>query len=144
MNRKILQLAIPNITSNITVPPLGMVDMVIVGHMGNKQYIGAVAVGAAIFDLLYWNFSFLRMGTSGFAAQAYGRRNPSEAILILGRSVIVGLAIAITLVALQQPMYKLAAYFIDASEGVEEFSHTYFSILIWGTPATLTLYSLKG
>ena len=144
MNKKILQLAIPNIISNITIPLLGMVDMIIVGHMGNEQYIGAVAVGAALFNLLYWNFGFLRMGTSGFAAQAYGRRNLSEAILILARSVIVGLAIALTLVVLQQPMYKLAAYFIDASEGVQELSHTYFSILIWAAPATLSLYSLKG
>lgn len=144
MNKKILQLAIPNIISNITIPLLGMIDMIIVGHMGNKQYMGAVAVGAALFNLLYWNFGFLRMGTSGFTAQAYGRRNLSEAILILGRSVIVGLAIALTLVVLQQPMYKLAAYFIDASKGVEELSHTYFSILIWGAPATLSLYSLKG
>lgn len=144
MNRKILRLALPNIVSNITVPLLGMVDMVAVGHMGNEQYIGAVAVGAALFNLLYWNFGFLRMGTSGFTAQAYGRRNLSDAVLILGRSAVVGLAIALILLLLQQPMYRLAAYFIGASEGVEELSHRYFSILIWAAPAILSIYSLKG
>ena len=144
MNKKIIKLAIPNIISNITIPLLGMVDMVVVGHMGDKRYIGAVAVGTALFNLLYWNFGFLRMGTSGFAAQAYGRRDLTDAILILGRSVVVGLAIALMLVVLQQPMYRLAAYFIGASDGVEELSRIYFGILIWGAPAILSLYSLKG
>lgn len=78
MNKKILNLAIPNIITNMTVPLLGMVDLAIVGHIGNQVHIGAIAVGTAIFNLIYWNFGFLRMGTSGFTAQAYGGRDMKE------------------------------------------------------------------
>ena len=74
MNRKILQLAIPSIVSNITVPLLGLVDVAIVGHLGSASYIGAIAVGGMLFNMIYWIFGFLRMGTSGMTAQAYGKR----------------------------------------------------------------------
>lgn len=143
-DNKILRLAIPNIVSNITVPLLGMIDMAIVGHMGNKSYIGAVAIGSTIFNFIYWNFGFLRMGTSGFAAQAYGRRDFAEAMLTLARSVSVGLIIAVLLIILQYPVGKLAFYFIQPSEAVAPLSWQYFTILIWAAPATLGLYSLKG
>lgn len=78
MNRKILQLAIPSIVSNITVPLLGLVDVAIVGHLGSASYIGAIAVGGMLFNMIYWIFGFLRMGTSGMTAQAYGKRDLTE------------------------------------------------------------------
>ena len=78
MNMKVLILAVPSIISNITVPLLSLVDMAIVGHLGSAAYIGAVAVGGLLFNVLYWNFGFLRMGTSGLASQAYGRRGREE------------------------------------------------------------------
>lgn len=143
-NNEIVRLAIPNIISNITVPLLGMIDLAIVGHMGDKSYIGAVAIGTTIFNFIYWNFGFLRMGTSGFAAQAYGRRDFSEAMLVLARSVSVGFIMAITLILLQYPIGKLAFFFIRPSAAVAPLTWTYFSILIWAAPATLGLYSLKG
>ena len=75
MNRRILHLAIPSIVSNITVPLLGLVDVTIMGHLGATAYIGASAVGGLLFNILYWNFGFLRMGTSGLTSQAYGRKD---------------------------------------------------------------------
>lgn len=144
MNKKILNLALPNIISNITVPLLGLVDMFIVGQMGDKQYIGAVAVGGSIFNLIYWNFGFLRMGTSGFTAQAYGRRDLSDAMLTLARALSVALAVALLILVLQRPLYSLATQVIDASEGVKDHAATYFGILIWGAPAILGMYAFKG
>ena len=84
MNRRILQLAIPSIISNITVPLLGMVDVAIVGHLGTPAYIGAIAIGGLLFNILYWNFGFLRMGTSGLTSQAYGRKDAAGEIRVLG------------------------------------------------------------
>ena len=91
MNRRILQLAIPSIVSNITVPLLGLVDVTIVGHLGSAAYIGAIAVGGLLFNILYWNFGFLRMGTSGLTSQAYGRKDADAEVKVLVQAVSVGL-----------------------------------------------------
>lgn len=86
MNRKILQIAIPSIVSNITVPLLGLIDIAIVGHLGSAAYIGAIAVGGLMFNIIYWLFGFLRMGTSGMTSQAYGKRDLNEVTRILIRA----------------------------------------------------------
>ena len=93
-NRQIQQIALPSIVSNITVPLLGLIDVAIVGHMGSAAYIGAIAVGSMIFNLLYWLFGFLRMGTSGMTSQALGRRDMSEVMRLFVNSLTVGLGIA--------------------------------------------------
>lgn len=80
MNKKILQLAIPNIISNITIPLLGMVDLAITGHLESSAYMGAIAIGSMVFNIIYWTFSFLRMGVTGLTAQAYGAKNNTEII----------------------------------------------------------------
>ena len=144
MNKKILSLAIPNIISNITVPLLGLIDIAIVGHLGTEHYIGAIAVGSMLFSIIYWNFGFLRMGTSGFTAQAYGRRNLNEATQILLRAISVGFSIALALILLQSPIQKLVFHLLEAGNEVETHAATYFSICIWGAPAVLGLYGLKG
>ena len=90
MNRRILRLAIPSIVSNITVPLLGLVDVAIVGHLGTAAYIGAIAVGGLLFNILYWNFGFLRMGTSGLTSQAYGRKDANAQIRVLAQAIAVG------------------------------------------------------
>lgn len=95
MNKKILQLAIPSIISNITVPLLGLIDVAIVGHLGSASYIGAIAVGGMLFNIIYWIFGFLRMGTSGMTSQAYGKRDLTEVTRILFRSVGVGFLISL-------------------------------------------------
>lgn len=144
MHRRILKLAVPNIISNITVPLLGMVDLAIVGHLGSEIYIGAIAVGSIIFNFLYWNLGFLRMGTSGFAAQAYGRKNFSEAILILKRSLIVAGILALLILLLQYPIRKVSFYVIKSSSEVAEQAYLYFKILIWAAPAILMQFAIKG
>lgn len=149
MNKRILRLALPNIISNITVPLLGLVDMAIVGHMGDGEvgsqvYIGAVTLGATIFNFIYWNMGFLRMGTSGFASQAYGRRDMAQSILVLARALVVALSVAVILIALQYPIYKMALYFIKIPTNVAPYNKQYFDILIWAAPSTLGLYVFKG
>lgn len=90
MNKRILQLAVPSIISNITVPLLGLVDVAIVGHIGDAAYIGAIAVGSMLFNVIYWLFGFLRMGTSGMTSQALGRRDLAEVLRLLVRSLSIG------------------------------------------------------
>jgi len=144
MNRKILNLAIPNIISNITIPLLGLVDLAIVGHLGSNSYIGAIAVGSMIFNLIYWTFAFLRMGTSGITAQALGSRNYSEVIATLGRGLLVAMGAAILILLLQLPIKTLAFKLVNASTEVELFAQSYFTIRIWAAPATIALFSLTG
>ncbi|MBQ6682915.1 MAG: MATE family efflux transporter, partial [Bacteroidales bacterium] len=140
----ILKLALPAIVTNITVPLLGLVDTAIVGHMGAATYIGAVSVGAMIFNLVYWVFGFLRMGTSGMTAQAYGRQDLTEAGRLLGRSVMVALAVALVLLVLQRPLCEVMLWFIGPTEDVRPLAVTYFYIVVWGAPAMLCLYALTG
>ena len=143
-DRQILQIALPSIVSNITVPLLGMIDVAIVGHMGSPVYIGAVAVGSMIFNLVYWLFGFLRMGSSGLTAQAWGRRDLTEVTRILVRSVVVALGIALLLIVLQVPLRWLMFWLIGPTVDVVPFATTYFYIVIWGAPASLALFSLMG
>ena len=143
-DRQILQIALPSIVSNITVPLLGMIDVAIVGHMGSPVYIGAVAVGSMIFNLVYWLFGFLRMGSSGMTSQALGRRDLTEVMRLLVRSVSIALAIALLLLVLQIPMKWAAFALIGPTDDVAPFASTYFNIVIWGAPASLALFSLMG
>ena len=143
MNKRILGLALPNIITNITVPLLGMVDMAIVGHL-SSTHIGAITIGTSIFNLIYWNFGFLRMGTSGFTAQAFGAHRWDEALKILIRACAIALAIALLLIALQWPVSRLALVIFEGSPEVLRLALTYFFIRIWAAPATLGLYAIKG
>ena len=143
MNKRILGLALPNIITNITVPLLGMVDMAIVGHL-SAAHIGAIAIGTQIFNLIYWNFGFLRMGTSGFTAQAYGAQDMDEAVRIFIRAISIALAVAAGLILLQWPLAQLSRLLFEGSEGVIQLALTYFFVRIWAAPATLGLYAVKG
>ena len=143
-DRQILHIALPSIVSNITVPLLGMIDVAIVGHMGSPVYIGAVAVGSMIFNLVYWLFGFLRMGSSGLTAQALGRRDLTEVTRLLVRSVYVALGVALLLVVLQMPLKWLMFWLIGPTVDVLPYATTYYYIVIWGAPASLMLFSLMG
>ena len=143
-DRQILLIALPSIISNITVPLLGMIDVAIVGHMGSAVYIGAVAVGSMIFNLVYWLFGFLRMGASGLTAQAFGRRDLSEATMLLSRSLTIALGIAFLLIILQIPLKGLMFWLIGPTADVTPFASTYFNIVIWGAPASLSLFAVSG
>lgn len=144
MNRRILQLAIPSIISNITVPLLGLVDVTIVGHLGSAAYIGAIAVGGLLFNILYWNFGFLRMGTSGMTSQAYGRNDPEAEMRVLVQAVSVGLLSACAILLLQYPVERIAFMLLDTSAEVEQYAVRYFRVCIWGAPAVLAMYGFKG
>lgn len=143
-DQQILAIALPAIVTNITVPLLGLVDTAIVGHMGSAAYIGAVAVGSMIFNLVYWLFGFLRMGTSGMTAQACGRRDFNEITRLLVRSGWVSLTIALLIVVLQWPIREGMLWFIRPTDDVRPLAATYFDIVVWGAPAMLSLYSLSG
>ena len=142
--QQILAIALPAIVTNITVPLLGLVDTAIVGHMGSAAYIGAVAVGSMIFNLVYWLFGFLRMGTSGMTAQACGRSDFNEITRLLVRSGWVSLTIALLIVVLQWPIREGMLWFIGPTDDVRPLAATYFDIVVWGAPAMLSLYSLSG
>ena len=144
IDREILRIALPSIVSNITVPLLGLVDVTIVGHLGSPAYIGAIAVGGMLFNIIYWLFAFLRMGTSGMTSQAYGRQDQPEILRLLVRSVGLGVLIAVLLIILQMPIVQGAFLFIHPTEEIRELATTYFRICIWGAPAMLGLYGLTG
>nr|WP_320118354.1 MATE family efflux transporter [uncultured Marinifilum sp.] len=144
MNKKILNIALPNIISNITIPLLGVVDLALMGHLGKVDFIGAIALGGTIFNFLYWGFAFLRMGTTGITAQAYGARNLSESILSLSRALAVALAGSTIIILLQNPIANLSFYLIDSENSVETIAKSYFYIRVWAAPATIGLYALTG
>ena len=144
MHRKIINLAFPSIVSNITVPLLGLVDTAITGHMGEARYIGAIAVGSMFFNIMYWLFAFLRMGTGGMTAQAYGRKDFCEADLTGLRAISISLLIGLTIILLQYPLLHLAMWFIAPDENVMKLVYSYCYICIWGAPASLGLFALNG
>lgn len=143
-DRQILHIALPSIVSNITVPLLGLIDVSIVGHLGAASYIGAIAVGSMLFNMIYWLFGFLRMGTGGLTAQAYGRHDLEEVTRILLRSLSISLLLALALLLLQYPIRNIAFMCMDTSEEVRQLATLYFHICIWGAPATLGLYGFTG
>ena len=146
INKDILKLAVPSILANITVPLVGMVDIAIAGHLDTSAatMIGGIAIGSMLFDLLYWNFGFLRIGTGGLAAQAYGRGDRRECARILTRAAGISLAIAAFLIAIQWIFVKAAFLVVDCTPEVQELATKYFFIRIWAAPATLGLMAFKG
>ena len=144
IDRQIFRIALPAIVSNITVPLLGLVDTAIVGHLDSAAYIGAIAVGGVIFNIIYWLFTFLRMGTSGLTAQDLGAGNKEEITNTLYRSCLLASGIGVVLIALQWPVYQLAIRFMEPDAEVTAHVYTYFYICIWGAVAVQLLYALNG
>ena len=144
MNRRILQLAVPSIISNITVPLLGLVDVAIVGHIGDAAYIGAIAVGSMLFNVIYWLFGFLRMGTSGMTSQALGRRDLAEVLRLLVRSLSIGVGIGVLFFVLQKWLIGCGLWAMSPEADVVELARRYCYVCIWGAPAVLGLYGFTG
>ena len=144
LNSQILRLAIPSILANITIPLVGIVDTAIVGHIANATYIGGIAIGTMLFDLLYWNFGFLRVGTSGMTAQAYGRGDGVECARLLTQSVSIALIGAVVLWLIQWLFVTAVLAIVPCSTEVAAFAREYFFIRIWAAPATLSLMAFKG
>ncbi len=143
-HRDVWRLAWPIILSNSSVPLLGAVDTAVVGHLPEAHYLGSVAIGALIFSFLYWGFGFLRMGTTGFVAQAQGQEDPDEIRSVVARAVLLALAISIIVLILQALVLWIALELITASPQVETGASTYFAIRIWGAPAVLVNYAFMG
>ena len=146
INKDILKLAIPSILANITVPIVGMVDIAVAGHLDSNAatMIGGIAIGTMLFDLLYWNFGFLRVGTGGLTAQAYGRGDRKECARIFTRAVGIAFACAFALITIQWLFVKAAFLVVDCTPEVRQLASEYFFIRIWAAPATLGLMAFKG
>lgn len=143
-HKQILQIALPSIISNITVPLLGLVDLAIVGHLGSPSYIGAIAIGGTIFNMIYWIFAFLRMGTSGMTSQAYGAQNNEEVNNLLYRSLSSSFIIAFFVILFKNPILTLSIYVLSPPPSVLKLATDYYDVCIWGAPAVFGLYSLTG
>ncbi len=143
MNKEILRLAFPNIISNISVPLISSVDTILMGSLSG-MHIGAVGIGAMIFNFVYWNFGFLRMGTTGITAQAYGQENNASIINSLGRALLIAGILAVLILLLQNPLEQIALVAMNVSAEQAELVKTYFYIRIWGAPAALGMYAMLG
>ena len=144
LNRRVWQLTVPIMFANLSVPLLGAVDTAVMGHLPDAYYLGAVAVGATIVHFIFWGFGFLRMGTAGLAAQAYGARNGLEIRVVLARAGLLGVGLAVALLLLQWPIAQIGLALFEASDQVEDLAETYFFIRIWSAPAVLVNYAIVG
>ncbi|MFC0470819.1 MATE family efflux transporter [Halalkalibacter kiskunsagensis] len=143
-HRQYLILAIPLIISGISTPILGAVDTAVVGRIPDPASIGGVAIGAVIFNTMYWLLGFLRVSTSGFTAQAQGANNQKEMLLSFFRPMIMAVIFGLFFIMLQQPILQIALFLIGGSEAVSIIAATYFSIRIWGAPFILLSYVMIG
>ena len=144
LTRTILALAWPAVATNVTTPLLSLVDVAVVGHIGNSVYIGAIAVGAVMFNMLYWLMGFLRMGTSGMTAQAYGAGDSAECVRTLARAMLIALLAGTLMIALSPSLGTHILNFIDADSAAREPARQYFSVAILGAPGLLMTYALSG
>lgn len=142
--RLIVQKAWPIILANAAVPLLGLADTAIIGNLGSVYDLGAIALGALLFNFIYWSFGFLRMGTTGFVAQAAGAGQEQEVRTSFARSLVIGAILGAALILLQNPIAQLAFQALQGSAEVESITRDYFAIRIWGAPATLGIFTLLG
>jgi MATE family multidrug resistance protein len=143
-HRRVWKLTWPMVISNLSIPLLGAVDTAVVGHLDEPTYLGAVAVGAVIFNFIYWGFGFLKMSTTGFTAQAHGAGDADEVRATLARALGIALVLALAVLALQIPLGLAALYLFEASAGVETLTGVYFEVRIWSAPAALANYVILG
>ena len=143
INKEIFGLAVPNIISNISIPLLSTVDTILMGHLSAK-HIGAVGIGSMVFNFIYWNFGFLRMGTTGLTAHAYGAQQKDQIVNTLVRSSLLAIAIAIMILIFHQPLGRFSSYLLNVSPDQYDMVWTYFTIRICAAPATMMIYGFKG
>lgn len=143
-DRRLWSLAWPLMLTNLTVPLLGLVDTAVLGHLEDARYLASVAVGANLFTLLYWTFGFMRMGTTGLASQAFGRRDrPGQAALLV-RSLVLANGIALLLILCHEPLIRLGLRLMNPGPEVAALAAEYAAIRIWSAPAVLSQYALVG
>ena len=143
-HRTVLAIAAPIVLSNLSTPLLGVADTAVMGRLGDPKYIGAVAIGALIFTMVFWTFGFLRMGTTGLTAQALGAKDGAEIRAALGRAMLIAGGVGLALITLQWPIREAAFFLLDGGPEVEPLARTYFDIRVWSAPAALANYALVG
>lgn len=143
INSEILRLALPNIISNISVPLLSTVDTILMGSL-SSVHLGAVGLGSMLFNIIYWNFGFLRMGTTGITAQNYGAKEDSEVWVSLLRAGVLAIGLSLILILFQSPIYQLGTWALNVSGTIDPLVLEYFSIRIWAAPASLMLMVVMG
>ena len=143
-NRRVVVLAVPMMLSHVTEPLLGLVNAVVIGRLGDAALLGAVALGAVIFDFLFWGFGALRLGTAGLTAQAYGAGDDVEVEVALARALTVGTICGVALVALQVPVMAVTFALVGASDAVTEATRIYLAIRIWSAPFALANFAILG
>lgn len=141
---EILSRAWPIVLANASVPLLGLVDTAVIGNTGSTQQLGSIALGALIFNFIYWSFGFLRMGTTGFTAQAAGAQNWQEVRLVFGRALLIALVLALIILMFHRLLAVVIFQLFQASPAVEFQTSQYFNIRVWGAPACLANFALMG
>lgn len=141
---RVLRIAGPIMLANATIPAMGAVNTAVIGQLGQAAPMGAVGLGAVVLATLYWAFGFLRMSTSGLAAQAHGAGDDAERSAVLLRALLIGAAAGLALMLTQALLFRAAFAIAPASDAVESFARSYLSIRIWGAPATIMLYAVTG
>ncbi|MCB0397623.1 MAG: MATE family efflux transporter, partial [Flavobacteriales bacterium] len=144
MNKRIIQLALPNIISNITLPLLGLVDTAIMGHLDSTDYIAAIAIGGVVFNMIYWNLAVVRMSTTGLVAQAFGREDSTEELSVVLRGLAVAVISGFLLITCQWPIAEFSFWLIHADAHVTEIARHYFSVRIYAAPATVANFVFIG
>ena len=138
------RIAAPMILSNVSVPLLGMVDTGVTGHLESSAYLGAVAIGSTIFTFIYFGMNFLRMGTTGIAAQNFGAEDYDGLRVSLGQALIVSIAIAVVILILQIPIARIAMVLLGGDAETQQHAETYFFVRVWSAPGTLANFALIG
>ena len=144
LNKEIFRIALPNIIANISIPLLGIVDTALMGRMDDPAYIGAIALGGIIFNILYWGLGFLRPGTTGLTAQAYGQKNKQECYRLMWRSSIIGFGLGLLILLFHQPLGAFCFSLLSGSAQVEALALEYFSIRVMAAPAVICVFALRG
>jgi MATE family multidrug resistance protein len=144
INKEILRLTLPAVVSNVTVPLLGLVDTAISGHLGSEMFLGAISIGSMMLNVIFWLFGFLRMGTTGLTAQAFGSGNKQKCELLRQQSFVIGLVLGAIIVILRVPLLHLFLLLMSPPDGVREYAIGYFNICIYGAPPLLATMSLSG
>ena len=144
LNKRIWHMAWPPMLSNITTPLLGLVDTAVVGHLANESHLGAVAIGASIFSVVFWAFGFLRMGSTGLTAQALGRKDEQRVLELLLQSVLLGILIGLLLILFKEPIIDVMLWIMSPSAQVEPWARLYCEVRILSAPAVLAGYAVVG
>ena len=144
MRKEYLKLAIPNVLTNLTIPLVSLVDVGLMGRMPSVDYIVAIGLGTVIFNFLYWAFGFLRMGTTGFVAQAFGKNNTIKINHTLIRALLLSMMAGVLIILLQVPLFKIATYFLGVDTPMINRIGDYFYFRVWDAPAAISLFVIQG